>query len=411
LGPEEEFKYYLEAEFEDGGKAHFVVRSMADELVCIEYNDKFYDSRDEEFISYLKHFSAGETRAEAEGASKTTFSETFDAAKYVASFGSFVWLHIRDADGNTAADYVQNEAYALEFAEIIEKYSWDAAAELRYPDVNANRAVEFMRGDGAVLRFEEADGVLSIFTLPDSGYGEVLSCSADIMDEVMDFAKEAQAALTPIQRLPISDSLEFLLSFSAAESINIFDRSSANYEGNSSSFSEIVGAYTWSCVEEMGFPATDPDRVVELTREGGLTLRFEESGGELLVLCAISPRQVLCFDCGENIMDEIMAYAYAAKNGNVPAQLEVFFYETLIGDEFTMHLSDMAVSLTVKQYYSEQEPEEIIWSCSDESVLHIETYENGQKCLVSAVGISTEGVTLTVKCGELQKTMTVYCIE
>ncbi|MBR5095223.1 MAG: M56 family metallopeptidase [Oscillospiraceae bacterium] len=116
-----------------------------------------------------------------------------------------------------------------------------------------------------------------------------------------------------------SDPLAFLHSFANGQILTVIDNTGRQYTDRAKSFDEIVSAQTWTVRETHGFPASDPDRVIQILCEDfpqdvGWALRFEESGGEMLCIASrmlSSLDTVWYLDCGEDLMDELMAWALA----------------------------------------------------------------------------------------------------
>ncbi len=114
-----------------------------------------------------------------------------------------------------------------------------------------------------------------------------------------------------------SDPLAFLLGFSDGEVLTAIDSTSRQYADSGKSFAEIVSGKVWTVREVQGFPSSDPDRVIDILcddfpQDLGWALRFEESDGEMLCIASrmlSSLDTVWYLDCGENLMDELMAWA------------------------------------------------------------------------------------------------------
>ena len=114
-----------------------------------------------------------------------------------------------------------------------------------------------------------------------------------------------------------ADPEAFLLSFSSGKVIERIDYSEREYADSGKGFDEIISARTWIAHESRGFPASAPDRVVELLRDDfpqdpGWVLRFEESDSEMLCIAwqaYSSSDATWVLDCGENLMDELMPWA------------------------------------------------------------------------------------------------------
>ncbi len=112
--------------------------------------------------------------------------------------------------------------------------------------------------------------------------------------------------------LALSDPLAFLRSFADAQIVTVIDETDRNYENSGILFDEIVSAQSWTAHQSEGFPASAPDRLIVMI-SGDWELRIEEQAGECLYMGypkdsdANSP--VIYLDCGENLMDELMAWA------------------------------------------------------------------------------------------------------
>lgn len=128
----------------------------------------------------------------------------------------------------------------------------------------------------------------------------------------------------PASKLLSSDPTAFLRLFSEGEIISVFDSTGRTYAPNDKSFDEIVSAQAWTVRETHGFPQSDPDRVITILCEDFpqdvvWALRFEESDGEMLCFASrvlSSSDHAWYFDCGENLMDELMAWAQARQQQN-----------------------------------------------------------------------------------------------
>ncbi|MBR6096161.1 MAG: hypothetical protein IKP82_04335 [Oscillospiraceae bacterium] len=112
--------------------------------------------------------------------------------------------------------------------------------------------------------------------------------------------------------LNLSDPLAFLLGFADAQVVTVVDETSRSYENGGKSFDEIVSAQAWTAHRSEGFPSSAPDRLIVII-SGDLELRIEEQAGECLYMAypidtgAFDP--VIYFDCGKNLMDELMPWA------------------------------------------------------------------------------------------------------
>ena len=116
--------------------------------------------------------------------------------------------------------------------------------------------------------------------------------------------------------LVLSDPLTFLLSFSNAEIVTLIDNTGHSYEESDKSFDEIITALTWTAQAIQGFTTVEPLRQIYLRGDDYWCLNFEQTTPDSKMVCYAhnllsSQSAMISFDCGENLMDELMAWALA----------------------------------------------------------------------------------------------------
>ena len=116
--------------------------------------------------------------------------------------------------------------------------------------------------------------------------------------------------------LILSDPLSFLLSFSNAEIVTLIDNTGRSYEKSGKSFHEIITAQTWTAQTNQGFTTVEPSRQIYLRGDDYWCLSFEQTAPDSEMTCCAhnllsSQSMLISFDCGENLMDELMAWALA----------------------------------------------------------------------------------------------------
>ena len=114
--------------------------------------------------------------------------------------------------------------------------------------------------------------------------------------------------------LILSDPLSFLLSFSNAEIVTLIDNTGRSYEESGKSFHEIISSQTWTAQAIQGFTTVEPSRQIYLRGDDYWCLSFEQTAPDSEMTCCAhnllsSQSMVISFDCGENLMDELMAWA------------------------------------------------------------------------------------------------------
>ena len=114
--------------------------------------------------------------------------------------------------------------------------------------------------------------------------------------------------------LILSDPLSFLLSFSNAEIVTLIDNTGRSYEKSGKSFHEIITAQTWTAQTNQGFTTVEPSRQIYLRGDDYWCLSFEQTAPDSEMNCYAhnllsSQSMVVSFDCGKNLMDELMAWA------------------------------------------------------------------------------------------------------
>lgn len=114
------------------------------------------------------------------------------------------------------------------------------------------------------------------------------------------------------------DPETFLLGFADAEIVSIYDESGKEYAIPDRSFEEIISAETWTAHAFIEFPASIALRLIVM-RSGDRELRIEDDGEDCLYAAYAVGRSasdpIIFFDCGENLMDELMAWALARQAG------------------------------------------------------------------------------------------------
>lgn len=116
--------------------------------------------------------------------------------------------------------------------------------------------------------------------------------------------------------LILSDPLSFLLSFSNAEIVTLIDNTGRSYEESGKSFHEIISSQTWTAQAIQGFTTVEPSRQIYLRGDDYWCLSFEQTAPDSEMTCCAhnllsSQSMLISFDCGENLMDELMAWAIA----------------------------------------------------------------------------------------------------
>ena len=109
-----------------------------------------------------------------------------------------------------------------------------------------------------------------------------------------------------------ADPDAFLLGFADAEIVSIYDEFSREYAAPDKSFTEIISAETWTAHAFNEFPASIALRLIVM-RSGDWELRIEDDGEDCLFAAYAVGRSasdpIIFFDCGENLMDDLMAWA------------------------------------------------------------------------------------------------------
>lgn len=123
----------------------------------------------------------------------------------------------------------------------------------------------------------------------------------------------------PETAVPDVDPLALLQSFSGAQVLTVYDRTGQSYFPPLRSFAELVAGEEWTVSQMNEFPASVADRLIELLADGQV-LRIEDDGsGDLLYMIYDADWDwgdpVLYLDGGDGLMDELMAWAQAQKNG------------------------------------------------------------------------------------------------
>ena len=108
------------------------------------------------------------------------------------------------------------------------------------------------------------------------------------------------------------DPLAFLLGFADGEIVSLYDETSRSYENTGKSFAEIVSAKSWTAHAFPDTPASIAERLIIIV-SGDWRLRIEDDGEDCLYMASLNGRgandPVIYLDCGENLMDELMAWA------------------------------------------------------------------------------------------------------
>ena len=120
--------------------------------------------------------------------------------------------------------------------------------------------------------------------------------------------------------LILSDPLSFLLSFSNAEIVTLIDNTGRSYEESGKSFHEIISSQAWTAQAIQGFTTVEPSRQIYLRGDDYWCLSFEQTALDSEMTCCAhnllsSQSMLISFDCGENLMDELMAWAIARQDG------------------------------------------------------------------------------------------------
>lgn len=109
-----------------------------------------------------------------------------------------------------------------------------------------------------------------------------------------------------------ADPKAFLLGFADAEIVSLYEENVREYTDPDRSFTEIISAETWTAHVFNEFPASIADRLI-IMRSGDWELRIEDDGEDCLYAAYAVGRgasdPIIYFDCGENLMDELMAWA------------------------------------------------------------------------------------------------------
>lgn len=115
-----------------------------------------------------------------------------------------------------------------------------------------------------------------------------------------------------------ADPEAFLLGFADAEIVSIYDEFSKEYAAPDISFTEIISAETWTAHAFNEFPASIALRLIVM-RSGDWELRIEDDGEDCLFAAYAVERSasdpIIFFDCGENLMDDLMAWAITRQDG------------------------------------------------------------------------------------------------
>lgn len=108
------------------------------------------------------------------------------------------------------------------------------------------------------------------------------------------------------------DPLAFLLDFSNGEIVSLYDETGRSYESTGKSFAEIVSAVSWTAHAFPDTPASIAERLIIIV-SGDWRLRIEDDGEDCLYMARPVDTglddPVIYLDCGENLMDELMAWA------------------------------------------------------------------------------------------------------
>ncbi len=151
-----------------------------------------------------------------------------------------------------------------------------------------------------------------------------------------------------------ADPEAFLLGFADAEIVSIYDEFSREYAAPDKSFAEIISAESWTAHAFTEFPASIALRLIVM-KSGDWELRIEDDGEDCLVAAYAVGRSasdpIIFFDCGKNLMDELMSWALARQagqeSGSRPYELTaeeeeriVFMLSEVAGKTGTYALSD-----------------------------------------------------------------------
>ncbi|MBR3239724.1 MAG: hypothetical protein IKH34_07865 [Oscillospiraceae bacterium] len=170
--------------------------------------------------------------------------------------------------------------------------------------------------------------------------------------------------------LILSDPLSFLLSFSNAEIVTLIDNTGRSYEKSGKSFHEIISSQTWTAQAIQGFTTVEPSRQIYLRGDDYWCLSFEQTAPDSEMNCYAhnllsSQSMVVSFDCGKNLMDELMAWATYEAGKPVETgltaddeiRIEQMFSEL---DEANQNSGSVPLSLT---RWADQDPGGVVRLC------------------------------------------------
>lgn len=114
-----------------------------------------------------------------------------------------------------------------------------------------------------------------------------------------------------------ADPLAFLLGFADGEIVSLYSEHTRESVAPDRSFTQIISAETWTAHVFNEFPASIAERQIFM-RNGDWELYIEDDGEDCLYAAYAIGRAasdpIIYFDCGENLMDELMAWAIARQD-------------------------------------------------------------------------------------------------
>lgn len=143
--------------------------------------------------------------------------------------------------------------------------------------------------------------------------------------------------------LALSDPLAFLLGFADGEIVSLYSEHTREYVAPDRSFTQIISAETWTAHVFNEFPASIAERQIFM-RNGDWELYIEDDGEDCLYAAYVIGRAasdpIIYFDCGENLMDELMAWAIARQDEAHIEERIVYMLSEVAGKTEPYALSD-----------------------------------------------------------------------
>lgn len=221
------------------------------------------------------------------------------------------------------------------------------------------------------------------------------------------------------------DPLALLRGFSGGQVLTVYDRTGQAYFPPLRSFGEIIEGASWSVNDDLhSFPASDPDRLIELLADGRV-LRIEDDGsGDLLYMIydadGSGDGDVLYLDGGDGLMDELMAWAAEEKerppmSGEAsadPAEEDseririVYYYDGQERTEVTMAVGETLLLAAVRPDGS---PVLAQWEASSGGALSVEPKE-GSHCTVTVLDEIPDGAVVTARCDGAEAQIKIYIV-